>query len=155
MRRVTSRLQPWSRIGRGLVVICYTTLLFPDGRTVMAQETPQGAQPSAPDTTAAAPVAKIPPEQLESLVAPIALYPDPLLAQTLVASTYPLEIVQLHQYLAEASEPEGPGAGRFRGHAALGPEHPVDGRTTGCGEATRRRHPVDHRPGERLPRAAE
>ena len=37
----------------------------------------------------------IPPEQLDSLVAPIALYPDNLLSQTLVASTYPFEIIQL------------------------------------------------------------
>jgi hypothetical protein len=44
--------------------------------------------------------AKIPAQQLESLVAPIALYPDPLLAQVLAASTYPLEIVQLQQWLA-------------------------------------------------------
>src|SRR6185503_3743337 len=42
---------------------------------------------------------KIPAEQLDSLVAPIALYPDNLLSQTLVASTYPLEIVQLQQWL--------------------------------------------------------
>src|SRR5215831_8376460 len=42
---------------------------------------------------------KIPPDQLDSLVAPIALYPDPLLSQTLVASTYPLEIMQLQQWL--------------------------------------------------------
>src|SRR3982750_2634072 len=41
----------------------------------------------------------IPPDQLDSLVAPIALYPDNLLAQTLVAATYPLELVQLHQWL--------------------------------------------------------
>jgi hypothetical protein len=32
-------------------------------------------------------------------VAPIALYPDPLLSQTLVASTYPLELIQLKQWL--------------------------------------------------------
>ena len=38
---------------------------------------------------------KIPNEKLDSLVAPIALYSDPLLGQVLVASTYPLEIVQL------------------------------------------------------------
>ena len=44
---------------------------------------------------------KLPPEQLDSLVAPIALYPDPLLGQVLVASTYPLEIVQLQQWLAK------------------------------------------------------
>jgi hypothetical protein len=42
---------------------------------------------------------KLPPEQLDSLVAPIALYPDPLLSQTLVASTYPLELIQLKQWL--------------------------------------------------------
>ncbi len=44
---------------------------------------------------------RIPNEQLDALVAPIALYPDPLLAQTLVASTYPLEIIQLHQWLGQ------------------------------------------------------
>src|SRR5512143_2585230 len=32
--------------------------------------------------------------QLDQLVAPIALYPDPLLAQVLMASTYPLEVVE-------------------------------------------------------------
>src|SRR5712664_94564 len=44
---------------------------------------------------------KIPPDQLDSLVAPIALYPDPMLAQTLAASTYPLELIQLQQWLAK------------------------------------------------------
>jgi hypothetical protein len=37
--------------------------------------------------------------QLDDLVAPIALYPDPLLSQILVASTYPLELVQAFQWL--------------------------------------------------------
>jgi hypothetical protein len=41
----------------------------------------------------------IPKEQLDSLVAPLALYPDGLLGQTLVASTYPLEIIQLQQWM--------------------------------------------------------
>src|SRR5450759_4940489 len=39
------------------------------------------------------------PEQLADLVAPIALYPDPLLSQVLVASTYPLEVVEAQQWL--------------------------------------------------------
>jgi hypothetical protein len=47
---------------------------------------------------------KLSPDQLDSLVAPIALYPDPLLAQTLAASTYPLEIVQLNQWLEKNKE---------------------------------------------------
>lgn len=41
----------------------------------------------------------IPDYQMDSLVAPIAVYPDPLLSQSLVASTYPLEVMQLQQFL--------------------------------------------------------
>jgi len=41
------------------------------------------------------------PEEIEQLVAPIALYPDPLLAQILMASTYPLEIVQAARWAKE------------------------------------------------------
>src|SRR4029077_5811581 len=44
--------------------------------------------------------AKLPAGELDSLVAPIALYPDDLLAQTLAASTYPLEVIQLQQWMA-------------------------------------------------------
>jgi uncharacterized protein DUF3300 len=61
-----------------------------------------GAEPkpaTAAQTKPQTPQAKVPPEQLDALVAPIALYPDPLLAQTLAASTYPLEVVQLQQWL--------------------------------------------------------
>jgi hypothetical protein len=39
------------------------------------------------------------PEQIEALVAPIALYPDPVLAQVLMASTYPLEIVHAARWV--------------------------------------------------------
>jgi Protein of unknown function (DUF3300) len=53
----------------------------------------------APDSQDQAP--PIPAAQLDSLLAPIALYPDPLLSQTLVAATYPLEIVQLQQWLTQ------------------------------------------------------
>lgn len=41
--------------------------------------------------------------QLENLVAPIALYPDALLSQVLVASTYPLEVFQAQRWLQENS----------------------------------------------------
>jgi hypothetical protein len=47
-------------------------------------------QPPAPPT--------FKPEQLEQLAAPIALYPDPLLAQVLMASTYPLEVVEAERW---------------------------------------------------------
>jgi len=57
------------------------------------------AQPPRPHPDEQTP--KIPDDQLDSLVAPIALYPDPLLAQVLAASTYPLEIIQLQQWLGQ------------------------------------------------------
>ena len=46
---------------------------------------------------------------MEALVAPIALYPDPLLIQVLAASTYPLEIVQLKQWMDENKKLKGKG----------------------------------------------
>src|SRR6185436_17850106 len=69
---------------------------------------PQSAQSPANQQTENAssdqPAAKIPADQLDSLVAPIALYPDPLLSQVLVSSTYPLELVQLQQWLGQAGQ---------------------------------------------------
>jgi Protein of unknown function (DUF3300) len=38
------------------------------------------------------------PEDLEQLAAPVALYPDPLLAQVLMAATYPVEVVQAARF---------------------------------------------------------
>src|SRR3954454_699897 len=59
----------------------------------------------APDADLSSP--KIPNDQLDSLVAPIALYPDQLLAQTLAASTYPLEIIQLQQWMEKNKNLKG------------------------------------------------
>ena len=47
------------------------------------------------------------PEQLDALVAPIALYPDALLANMLAASTYPLEVVQADRWLKEHKNLKG------------------------------------------------
>ncbi len=74
------------------VVCC--VVLVPSTAPLTPSE-PVSQQASAPDEAAP----KIPNDQLDSLVSPIALYPDPLLAQVLAASTYPLEIVQLQQWL--------------------------------------------------------
>jgi Protein of unknown function (DUF3300) len=78
-----------------LVLVCTAGLL--PGDTLAYPSSPRFPQASAPSDQAA----KIPPDQLDSLVAPIALYPDPLLAQVLAASTYPLEIIQLQQWLTK------------------------------------------------------
>src|SRR5262245_16252343 len=45
--------------------------------------------------------------QLEQLVAPIALHPDPLLSQMLMASTYPTEVVQAARWARENSTVTG------------------------------------------------
>ena len=47
------------------------------------------------------------PEELEQIVAPIALYPDALLAQMFMASTYPLEIVQAARWSKEHPDVKG------------------------------------------------
>jgi Protein of unknown function (DUF3300) len=46
-------------------------------------------------------------KQLDALVAPIALYPDPLLAQVLMASTYPLEVVQADRWAKDNDKLQG------------------------------------------------
>ena len=99
----SGRTMPWFR--EFIAMLC-ALLLVPGEPLLLAQQAaPQQApaQQAAPQQAAApaadeAPV-KLPADQLDALVAPIALYPDPLLSQTLVASTYPLEIVQLQQWL--------------------------------------------------------
>ena len=59
----------------------------------------QASQPAAAATQPADQLLK--PEQLEALVAPIALYPDSLLANVLAASTYPLDVVQADRWLKD------------------------------------------------------
>jgi hypothetical protein len=78
-----------------VAVVCVLSLISRDTLAFAAQNQPDQ---SSPAEEAAAPT--IPNDQLDALVAPIALYPDPLLSQVLVASTYPLEIIQLQQWLA-------------------------------------------------------
>jgi len=57
------------------------------------------AQNQPPPTPAAASSDQLlKPEELDALVAPIALYPDNLLALVLMASTYPLEVVQADRW---------------------------------------------------------
>src|SRR5499433_1674029 len=69
-------------LGRFLGAFLVALLLTP---AAAAAQTDQGAAPApAPFNN----------EQLEQIVAPIALYPDPLIAQILMAATYPLEVVQ-------------------------------------------------------------
>src|SRR5271157_773827 len=83
------------QFARELMAILCIGILMPGGAPMAAAQT---QLPDAPSSQAAP---KLPADQLDSLVAPIALYPDPLLSQVLVASTYPLEVIQLQQWMAQ------------------------------------------------------
>ena len=65
-------------------------------RAGTAQTPPPGAAQPPPQTPA-----PLTPEQLDDLVAPIALYPDPLLGEVLAASTYPMEIAEAEQWVRD------------------------------------------------------
>jgi hypothetical protein len=62
-------------------------------------ETPDQTQTTASDAVPEAPYAKLSKPQLERLVAPIALYPDALVAQVLSASTFPTQITDAEDWL--------------------------------------------------------
>jgi hypothetical protein len=48
-------------------------------------------------------------DRIEQMVAPIALYPDPLLMNILMASTYPLEVVEADRWLQSNKDVRGAG----------------------------------------------
>src|SRR5665213_745742 len=59
---------------------------------------PYGAPPPPPPG-AQAQTPLYSPEQLDQMLASVALYPDPLLTDVLTASTYPLEVVEAARWL--------------------------------------------------------
>ena len=105
-----------------LLGLCFFVLTWPaiaqdqqaPAATPPTQSTP-GASPaqSAPvppaeTAPAATPAAKLlRPEELEALVAPIALYPDNLLSLVLMASTYPVDVVQGDRWVKDNKKLKG------------------------------------------------
>jgi hypothetical protein len=78
---------------KGVSALVLTLLL------VAAAAPPTFSQPAGP------PAFK--PEELEQILAPIALYPDSLLAQIFMASTYPLEVVQADRWAKQNKDLKG------------------------------------------------
>lgn len=79
---------------------------------LLAQQPPPSDQaPPPPPLPEQGPAAGTQPllsaQQLDDLVAPVALYPDNLLSQILVASTYPLEVVEAQQWLQQNPNLQG------------------------------------------------
>jgi hypothetical protein len=71
-----------------------------------AQADSYGPTSQSDEQPPAAPVQQSP-QELQQLVAPIALYPDALVAQILAASTYPTEIVEADRWMERHSDLKG------------------------------------------------
>jgi uncharacterized protein DUF3300 len=70
---------------------------YPPAQTPPPAQATQQAPPAS--GTAAPPYAQQTPEQLQQLVAPIALYPDSLVAQILAAATFPEQVVEADRWV--------------------------------------------------------
>jgi hypothetical protein len=95
---------------RGLLAVSTAVLALAPLRSLKAQTQPPSTSPPPPPAApAAAPAATsaasskplFTAAQLDQLLAPIALYPDGLLAQTIMAATYPLEVVEAARWLQD------------------------------------------------------
>lgn len=105
-----------------LVLLCSAGLLAASGvmfvksrATEPVAPAPVAQQPTAPATPAAAqPAPVVAPTysaaQIDQWVAPIALYPDALLSQILMASTYPANVIQAAQWSKDNPKMEGDAA---------------------------------------------
>jgi len=94
---------------RSKVLLVFALLVVAPAAAAQTADTPAAppapSQPAPPEAVQPQPAQPEPgqpllkPEQLDALAAPIALYPDELLANVLAASTYPLEIVQADRWV--------------------------------------------------------
>src|SRR6202451_2001106 len=123
--RVKERVGEFSRrglAGQRLIPVLSLALLFAGGPQRLfayqdAQAPPPQDAPQAADQQAPAPDAQAPTytqqtaEQVQQLVAPIALYPDSLVAQILAASTFPDEVVEADRWVQAHPDLKGQALG--------------------------------------------
>src|SRR5215813_11268199 len=108
--RAQKELSTMMLFKRTLVILSCALILATSGCAAMARYWGEPAvrnqevQATAPPETQPVQVTT---EQLQQLVAPIALYPDELVAQILAASTYPTEIVEAERWLQQNSSLKG------------------------------------------------
>src|ERR1700683_4396744 len=102
----------------GAVMACALALSMFTGAflttSLWAQDQPQAQdQPpaQAPPPPGQPPTAPLTSQQLQELVAPIALYPDALVAQILAASAYPTQIVEAERFLQQNPDLKGTALG--------------------------------------------
>jgi hypothetical protein len=96
----TGRREQEDRVLRMKTVAVCAALL---GALVAAR--PASAQGNGSAPPPAPPAKTYSQAQLEQMVAPIALYPDALVSQILIASTYPIQVVEAYQWLEMHRKP--------------------------------------------------
>jgi hypothetical protein len=99
---IQSRFAPRRVLLLGLWIASAATSMW-----AQAQPPPQ-APPAGPPPALPPPGQTLTPDQLNDLVAPIALYLDELVSQILVAATYPLEVVEAYQWQQRSPGLTGP-----------------------------------------------
>src|SRR5580704_3568818 len=89
------------------IVSCAIALTF--GPTRLQAHSFQDAPPaqSEPSAQDQPQPAQLTPQQLQEMVAPIALYPDALVAQILAASAYPTQVVEAERFVQQNSNLKG------------------------------------------------
>lgn len=94
------------------IVLCAVALAMSAVRLpARPREAPAQSNQSQPPGRDQPPAAQLTPQQLQELVAPIALYPDALVAQILAASAYPTQIVEAERFLQQNPDLQGAALG--------------------------------------------
>jgi uncharacterized membrane protein YgcG len=98
------------RLGKQILVsLLSLALLFATWpQNLVANQNAQAQAPSSPPP----PYTQQTPEQLQQLVAPIALYPDSLVAQILAASTFPEQVVEADRWVEAHPDLKGDALGQ-------------------------------------------
>jgi hypothetical protein len=99
-----------SRVLAVLLTLCFASIPIlraapahtrPDWQDQQQDQPPPQSQDQVPYQDQAAPYENFSPDQLDNLLSPIALYPDPLLAQVFVAATFPDQVEEAARYVRE------------------------------------------------------
>jgi hypothetical protein len=91
-------------LGLAAVLLPVVAFLLTGASSSQAEESaPPGAARAPAAESSPAPAPMFSPAQLDQMLAPIALYPDTLLGQVLMAATYPLDVVQADRWLEDPS----------------------------------------------------
>ncbi|MBZ5698341.1 MAG: DUF3300 domain-containing protein [Acidobacteriia bacterium] len=102
------------RLGKQILVsLLSLALLFATGpQNLLAYQGAPAPTQAPAEAAPAPPYTQQTPEQMQQLVAPIALYPDSLVAQILAASTFPEQVVQADRWVQEHPDLKGEALGR-------------------------------------------